>query len=151
MVKIIKTDKYGNNTNFPGTVMSDITTKGLLGKWVDTIIFEIRYDIFKYCAKTNNLDAGDKDFVKSLFIETNNKILHLTPVLEDLCNEKLYGIEDIVIAIYGVDSDEVYTMRSFLYKIKHIKEWDENYMWNDFKGQERLRIFCSGNNAPSDT
>lgn len=31
-----KTDKYGNNTNFPDSVMSDITTKGLLGKLIKT-------------------------------------------------------------------------------------------------------------------
>ena len=139
-----KTDKYGNNTNFPDSVMSDMTTKGLLGKWTDMVISDAQRAVLKYYAKTRNIDAGDLSFVRSLFVATNDKIKILTPVLEDLCNRNLYGIEDITIAVFGVGSDEVFVLREFLKRMQRINEWDTDFMWNDFSGHERLKKICCG-------
>ena len=139
-----KTDKYGNNTNFPDSVMSDMTTKGLLGKWTEMVISDVQWAVLKYYAKTRNIDAGDLNFVRSLFVTTNDKIKILTPVLEDLCNRNLYGIEDITIAVFGVGSDEVFVLREFLKRMQRINEWDTDFMWNDFSGHERLKKICCG-------
>ena len=40
-------DEYGNNTNFPNNIMSDITTKGLLGKYTSRIFSEVNYPSLK--------------------------------------------------------------------------------------------------------
>ena len=119
-----------------------MTTKGLLGKWTHTIISDVRHDVYKFYAKTLNIDAGDINCVRQFFIATSEKIKYLTPVLEDLCNKNLYGIEDIMIAVFGAGSDEVFLLREFLNRMDHIDEWDEDYMWNDFQEHDRLKQIC---------
>lgn len=131
-------DQYGNNTNFPDNILSDMTIKGLLGKWIELINFNINDCLYKYYMKTRNIDCGDKKFVINLFNEVSAKISFITPVLEDLVNKNIYGIEDIFIAIYGVDSDEVYTLRNFITLNSKISEWDEDYMWNDCSSNKRM-------------
>lgn len=69
---------------------------------------------------------------------TSVKISNLTPVLEDLVNKNIYGVEDIFIAVYGVDSDEVYALRRFLELNSRITEWDEDYMWNNCGSDKRM-------------
>lgn len=88
--------------------------------------------------KTGNINRGDKNFVINLFNEVSTKISFLVPVLEDLVNKNIYGIEDIFIAVYGVDSDEVYTLRNFFTLNSKISEWDEDYMWNDCSSNKRM-------------
>lgn len=131
-------DQYGNNTNFPDNILSDMTIKGLLGKWTGLIDSDINNCLYKYYMKTGNIDCGDKNFVINLFNEVNTKISFLVPVLEDLVNKNIYGIEDIFIAVYGVDSDEVYTLRSFFTLNSKISEWNEDYMWNDCSSNKRM-------------
>lgn len=135
----LETDQYGNNTNFPNSIMSDMTTKGLLGKWTGMIASEIEHSLLKYHIKTNNIDVGCTDFVRELFTETMGKIQYLTPVLEDLVNEKIFGMEDIFIAVYGIGSDEVYMFREFRRLFTKMEQWDEDYMWADCSGDSRLK------------
>lgn len=136
--KYAKTDQYGNNTDFPDKVMSDMIPKGLLSKWVERIYWEAKFCLKKYYMKHHNIDCGHKEFVISLFEETHYKIFYITPVLEDLVNINLYGMEDIMIAIYGVDSDEVYAYRRFLTLYEKIGNWDTDFMWNDCSSDKRL-------------
>ena len=133
-----KYDQYGNNTNFSDGIMSDMTTKGLLGKWTALIESRVRCDIRKYYMKTRNIDAGDKNWIKSFFKDTMQFISYLTPILEDLVHKNIYGMEDIFIAVYGIQSDEVYLLREFLDLYKRMDEWDEDYMWNDCETNSRL-------------
>ena len=95
-------DDFGNNINFPDKIMGPMTMKGLLGKWAESIIYDIKYCLAKYyLGEDRNIDAGDIDFVKNRFRETSNMMHKLTPVLEDMVNENIYGLEDIMISIYG--------------------------------------------------
>lgn len=132
-------DKYGNNINFSDSIMSDMTIKGLLGRWTSIIFSELTTVLYKYYIKNNNIDAGDKNFVITLFQDLNHKIEYLTPVLEDLVEENICGIEDIFIAVYGVASDEVYVLRRFLHLTERMASWDEDYMWNDCATNKRLK------------
>ena len=131
-------DQYGNNTNFPDNILSDMTIKGLLGKWTERIDSDINNCLYKYHMKTRNIDCGDKNFVINLFNEVSTKISFLVPALEDLVNKNIHGIEDIFIAVYGVDSDKVYTLRSFFTLNSKISEWDEDHMWNDCGSNKRM-------------
>lgn len=88
--------------------------------------------------KKGNIDYGDKSLPKLYFRETENKINILTPVLEDLVNKNIYGIEDIFISVYGVDSDEVYGLRTFMKLFEKIDSWDEDYMWDDCRSDKRM-------------
>lgn len=137
-------DAYGNNTNFSDTIMSDITTKGLLGKWTAMILADTENALQKYYIKDRNIDAGDKGRVAALFRYTDSKIAVLTPVLEDLVTPNISGIEDIFIAVYGVASDEVYILRSYRKLAQNVGTWDEDYMWNNCSSDRRLRHILAG-------
>lgn len=137
--KLKKTDIYGNNINFPDEIMSEMTTKGLLGKWCDMIFNETLYCLKKYYMKTNNIDCGDIEVVKSIFNNTEEKIFDIVPILEDLVIKELYGIEDIFLVVYGVTSDQVYVIKKFLELNEKIDEWDTDSMWNNCVSDERLK------------
>lgn len=112
-------------------IMSDFSKKDLLLKWVDFIYSDVENFVHYYHIRGGFVDPGVKE---SLF-EANwrykvasERIKYLTPVLEDLVNEKLYGIEDIMIAIYGITSDEVFVLREFL----RLEERKNNSKDNEF-------------------
>ena len=70
---LLKTDEYGNNIDFSEDVLSNMTIKGLLGKWTHMIISDVKYDVYKFYAKTRNIDAGYKNCIREFFMETNEK------------------------------------------------------------------------------
>ena len=132
-------DKFGNNIDFPDSVVGSMTVKGLIGKWCDVIVSDVQYCLTKhFFAAPHNVDAGDVRFVQATFREANAKIQSLRPVLEDMVAENIYGIEDILIAVYGVQSDEVYMYRTFNSLLSKMPTWDRDYMWNDASGNPRL-------------
>ena len=92
----------------------------------------------KYYMKTRNIDFGDKNATIEWFTDTQNKINILTPVLEDLTNEHIYGIEDIFNAVYGYNSDETYALQAFLDLSENMHCWNTEYMWNDCCRDHRL-------------
>lgn len=140
-------DQYGNNTNFSDFIMSDITTKGLLGGWVDSIYDDMLHALQVYHMKTNNTHAGNTRATEVLFNYAENKITYLTPVFESIVNSDIRGIEDVFIAIYGIASDEVYVLRAFLKENneRNVYGWDINYMWDDCMKNERLREILTEN------
>lgn len=132
------TDKYGNNTDFSDSIMSDMTIKGLLGKWTARIFDEARTALKMYHLKEENIDHWDTDRVLSRFRYVSTAIRWIQPVLEDLTAENIYGIEDVFIAVYGVMSDEVYVIREFLRLDRMRGEWDADYIWDDCVHDSRL-------------
>lgn len=60
-------EKLGNNVRLDETVMSTVTTKELLCKWVDALLRDVYYDLFKYYILQDNIDAGDKLCVEMFF------------------------------------------------------------------------------------
>lgn len=91
----------------------------------------------------NNINVGCIDFIKTLFYENNTGIQYITSILDDLTIRELYEIEDIFIAVYSVQSDEVYTLRKFEELYKNIDEWDADFMWNDCSSDKRLKDIIS--------
>lgn len=138
------TDSYHNSIDFPDEIMSDMTTKGILSHQIDTIInVKIEYAMFKYHMRTRNIDAGYKNFVTHLFQDAIRHIDVATPILEDFVNRNIYGLEEILCAMFGEYSDEVYIYRKFNELAKRINEWDEKEMWTDCSNDERLKgILC---------
>ena len=127
-------DSYRNNTNFPNDIMSDMTTKGLLGKWVAFLVSKVRCSLYSYYIKTNNIDYGDTNFVTQRFTETKGEIEYILPVLEDLVNANIHGFEDICIAVYGIGSDEVFMIRRFFQLCVCMPIWKKDSMWTDCSG-----------------
>ena len=132
------TDTYGNNTNFSDVILSSMTTKGLLGKWCEKFYAEIRFALFKYYMKENNIDAGDKDIISKIFKGTQEKIQMITPVLEDLVAVGMKGLDGIFYAVYGVNSDELYALEKFNALADTVDQWDTSVMWDGCKADERL-------------
>lgn len=137
---IVQHDEFGNFTGFPDDVLSSITIKGLLGKWVSLKLSDIRYAVLKYHIAYRNIDAGHVNFVRSLFEELEDDLRILTPVLEDLTASYLYGFDDIVKAVYGRDSDEAYLVREYRRLDETKDAWDENTMWRLHAGKDE-RLF----------
>lgn len=134
------TDKYGNNTNFPDEILSDMTIKGLLGRWTGSILAKVRYALCGYfLAESHNVDAGDKNAVELRFKDVKNIIDHSTPILEDCVDQNICGMEDIFIAVFGIMSDEVYLLRRFLQLYTDMDQWDADFMWNDCEADPRLK------------
>ena len=135
------TDQYGNNTNFPDSIMSDISRKGLLGKWTEDIYNDAKICLIEYYRK-NSSDVGNVKGIRYYFDRLDEKISYLTPVLEDLVEENIWGMEDIFISVFGVGSDQVYVFRRFL-GLSRKREWDTDWMWNDAAGNHRLHdLIC---------
>lgn len=137
-------DEFRNNTNFPDSIMGPMTMKGLLGKWTAYIVDKIRYCLSKYYFSANrNIDAGHKGLVTILFKETNDCIKYATPILEDLVSEDICGTENILISVYGIDSDEVYAYKRFAELTSKNTDpgWDESNMWNDCGTDSRLKSY----------
>ena len=120
-------------------IISHMTIKDVLEHWLSRIASNVRFCLYKYYIETKNIDVGDKKIVVSFFKDTYNSIETTTPILEDMLIKEISGIEDIFIAVYGVISDEVYALRHFLDLYKRIDTWDEDYMWNDCVGNQRLK------------
>lgn len=134
-----KTDQYGNNVDFKDEIMSDMTMKGLLGKWVELLYSKIEYAVFKYYKRQHNIDVNDMDTVKMMFEDAYNYMVLLTPILEDMVTEDYYGIEEIVEAIYGADSNEAYVLKDFKEKSENMERWKDSDMWDEFESNPRLK------------
>ena len=131
-------DKYGNNINFPDHVVSDMTIKGLLGKWTFLISNKIKCALYKYHFKTRNIDAGDKPFVETLFQEVYLEVHRYIPILEDCVAIDIFGITAIFEAVFGSNSDEVYALNIFLDLYHKMKDWKTKDMWTDCDNDARL-------------
>lgn len=125
-------------------IMSNMTTKDFVGKWVEYLCHQIKYAAIKCHQKVGNVDAGDMEIVKMFYKDANNEIKYIVPLLEDRLNENICGIEDIFIAVYGSTSDEVYLLRQFTKDFERMDEWDPDYMWDDCKHNERLAKIIGG-------
>ena len=146
---IVQHDEFGNFTGFPDDVLSSMTIKGLLGKWVTMKISEIHYAVLKYHIKYRNIDAGDVNFVLSLFEELEEELSILTPVLEDLTASHLYGFDEIAEAVYGRDSDEMYLIREYRRLTNSRDEWKVCDMWKLHTGKDvRLYSILTANRFP---
>ncbi len=135
-------DNHTNNVNFPNDILSDMSVKGILGKWTELIVSHVKYALYKYYVKTGNIDVGTD--IKWAFEDVHVKITQLTPVLEDMVEKNIHGMGDILIGVYGVGSDEVYMFRRFMDRYSCIDEWDTDYMWNDCGGDKRLKKLLMG-------
>lgn len=98
-------------------IMSDYTVEEFLQKQIEEIYYYVQKFVHYYHIEGNFITLG-KDIVSA---EVNwkynlayNRIKYITPVLEDFIDDRLSGFEDILIAIYGIMSDEVFVFREYL-------------------------------------
>ena len=132
-------DKYGNNTDFSDEILSDITIKGILGKWCQYIIGDVCYIVGKYhLNKQYNVDAFDMELTKQLFTNIYNKYIIVEDILEDIVIKNIRGLEDIFISVYGVYSDEVFIYREFKKLYNNIDNWNAVDMWTNCEYNKRL-------------
>ncbi len=138
-----KMDKYGNYVGFPDTILSDMTKKGFLSKWVSYLISQILLTLRTYYFRSGNVDHDDLSAAKLRFESMEEELDYVVPVLLDMCNEGIRGLEDICIAVYGGSSSEVYVVKRFYQLLSCIDAWNTDFMWNDCCNDEILRSFLS--------
>lgn len=136
-----KTDKYGNYVDFPDTVLSDMTKKGLLGKWTSLLVNQVLCALRYYYFRTGNVDRDDLAAAKMWFGSTKDELDFVVPVLLDMCNREIRNFEDMCAAVYGDTSAEAYMVKRFYQLLGCIDEWDTELMWNDCCNDELLRSF----------
>lgn len=145
------TDRFGNNIDFADSVVGSMTMKGLLGKWLGVVVDDCRSCLIRYYSDEYAKFCEDIEppevYVRRWFDETAAKFKCLTPVLDDLVNSRLYGIGDILIAAYGVDSDEVYAYREFE-RLSEKKKFSTATMWDNAAHDPLLRKILFGNKFP---
>lgn len=123
----------------PKEILSGMRVEGLIEKWVTWLVYEMERSLYKYYMRDRNIDADCLGAITGLFSHVNQETEYVTKCLEDLIVEEIVGFEDIVIAIYGVASDEVYLVRRFYYLFSKIEEWDTDFMWNNCANDRRLK------------
>lgn len=125
-------DEYGNNINFSDDIVGTLSTKSLIGKWTNYIMENVIFCLYKYYSNSeHNTDAGNIEAVRTIFTNTIKEISMITPILSDLINPQYKGLENILITVYGVCSDEIYAYETFINLAVKVNMWNENDMWND--------------------
>ena len=103
---------------FPGIYMHGLDAAQCVGKWVERIVCDARWFLCKYydpgtnyLSETERCEIGVcEDFLR----DSRRMARDLTPVLEDLIDGSLNGLDDMIIALYGIGSDELYVYRAFV-------------------------------------
>ncbi len=141
-------DEHGNNTDFPDSIMSDITTKGLLGKWTQLIYLDTLSCLRRYY-ESRRKQGRDIEYVRRFFERNSQSAAHKLPILEDLVTNDINGMEDIFIAVFGVGSKQVYVLRHFI-ELMQKETWDGSHMWDNAKDDLRLHKILFNNDTESE-
>lgn len=111
-------------------INEDISKEYFVTKWTDLLLHDMAVCITKYeCDGSTNVDAGDLDFVKTFFEDCYKRGKFIESFLLDLVVEDIENFEDIVIAIYGLGSEDLRIVRRFNELYENMDNWDEDYMW----------------------
>lgn len=110
---------YGNDVtylkNFDYKFLSKMSKEEFIGRYVNSILGEMKDSIYHCIApKCKNVDH---DKARILYFRPHNGyfryIKYTTSMLLDLFDESVENFEDIVIALYGIDSDEHYIVQIY--------------------------------------
>lgn len=137
--------------NIPDEVMSNITTKELLRYWVEEMLSAEKIALREYYYSSSYMyneiireqglikGAGisRKQFTKRVFKTTHDDIVQMLQFIGKMTSKDLQSGKDIVIAIYGLYSDEAYVYREFCKCYDRMHEWDETEMFSC--SDERLK------------
>lgn len=111
-------------------INEDMTKEEFVTIWTNLLLNDMKVCNLKYEGDGSiNVDAGDLDFVKTFFKNCYEKGKFIESFLLDLFVEDIENFEDIVIAIYGLGSEELKVVRKFNKLYEDIDNWDEDYMW----------------------
>jgi hypothetical protein len=110
---------YGNNLsylkNFDYKFLSKMSKEEFIGRYVNSILGEMKNSIYHCIApKCKNVNY---DKARILYFRPYNGYIRYikdtTSMLLDLFDESIETFEDIVIALYGIDSDEHYIVQIY--------------------------------------
>lgn len=106
-----------NKINVPDQVFGELSLKSVLTKWTIYIVARMRYCLYKYSIKTD-IDAGDIVAVKMVFQELNTEIKYIEPVLEDMVARNIFGMQGIIEAVCGEESNCVQVSRDYFERLE---------------------------------
>ena len=143
ITEINNSDVYSNYIgNIEDEFMSEITTKGLLSKWTAYLVNNVKYAVAKY--HFPDKDIKDIEYVKTIFNITQNKLDNIVPVLYDMINIEINGLDEICDYIYPTDSDELYIVGMYNQLYYNIASWEESSMWDNCENDDRLKKIILG-------
>ncbi|MBQ8118530.1 MAG: hypothetical protein IJ147_10810 [Lachnospiraceae bacterium] len=124
----MKKDKYGNNIDFPDKVLSDLTKKGVIGKWTEYMYRHIKNALCRYYLESSH---QDKEEVRLVFENIYDEVSKISFVLQDMISREFQGIDGIFEAVYGERSAELYVWEQFNMLYMRKSHWEESEMWNN--------------------
>lgn len=130
---------YGNNIDFSDDMLSGMSSKEFVGRWMSNIMNDICLAVWKYHAseKDGNIDTGSINYMNPFFEGASDTIKSMVRPLEDLFAKEISGIEDMIIAIYGLKSSELRIYREYSRLQDSRSNWDTDYMWQGFDDKNR--------------
>lgn len=103
-----KRDKYGNHVDFDDNLLCDVTTKGLVGHYAETIVQLMSYALREfYDDKLDSLVSAISTF-RTVYVQTYT----LSCVIEDIC-PGLDSLDRAMECIFGEESDEACIVDKF--------------------------------------
>lgn len=129
--------------------LSNITTKGFLGKWLSFLVFGARNCLRLYYLSN---DSGKSvEDIEDEFEYTLTYTVAAETLLEDLVAFDLDDIPElcdklikIMSVLYDNDSDEIYILKEFFRVYDNIYNWDVSDMWSE-KCDDRLLSILNSN------
>lgn len=120
---------------FPEKYMNGLDAAQCVGKWVERVVRDAYGVLHKYYnPKMSYLtDRGEIPVCEDYLKDLRRMVRNLKPVLEDLIDGSLNGLDDMIIAQYGIGSDELYIYRAFV-KLAEKYE-DRGFLDGDFMGE----------------
>ncbi len=137
-------DIFLSSKKIPDDILSGLTVKDFLHKWVSYLVSHARQALYSYYAGKDNPDFGDKTFVMQRFGKVMREIEKAEPFLLDLVNEEIQNFEDLCIKMYGYDSPEALIVLRFNQLYFCATLWKQDAMWNDCGNDERMRKVLFG-------
>lgn len=128
--------------------LSNITTKGFLGKWLSFLVFGARNCLRLYYLSN---DSGKSvEDIEDEFEYTLTYTVAAETLLEDLVAFDLDDIPElcdklikIMSVLYDNDSDEIYILKEFFRIYDNIYSWDVFDMWSENCDNRLLNILKS--------
>lgn len=122
---------------FPKQFMTGLNAEQCAGKWISHVINEARLFLVKYYNPNVNYlsdaEQGEVGLCADYLTELRMLIKFLTPILEDMIAPSLNGMDDLIIAQYGIGSDELYIYRAFVHRAERYEE--QGFLDGDYMGR----------------
>ena len=136
-------DKYGNLVDFDDGILCDVTTKGLVGHYAETVVQSMAYCLRTFLAEEPFESGQAIGMLRTVYVQC----FTLCCVMEDICPIER-DVNAIFDAIFGSDSDERHIIDTFQSSYSRVEEASQDpnmcsraldALRSEFLSDERLK------------